>query len=189
MPLFVNSERVEDKEIYKEFDFILKTLSKKNADFDENLIQGARVLAKKNVLKRTLIRQEVENNPDIDISYKEIESHFKKIKKHFGGNEKFEKTFKENKKNDLEIKKNIELSLKVDGLIEKWSKEEIESSKEEIELFYKNNQNTFYKNNSYEEIKSVVEKDLIQRKKNILIKKKIAELKNKAKIIDQVILK
>ena len=119
-----------------------------------------------------MIKQEAENYHEIDISYEEIESHFKKIKKHFGGNKNFETTFKENKKNDLEIKKNIELSLKVDCLIKKWSKEDLHSSKKELESFYKNNKNTFYKNKSFEEIKSIVEKDLIQHKKNILIKKK-----------------
>ena len=47
MPLFVNNERIEDKEIYKEFDSILKTLSKENPDIDKNFIQGSRALAKK----------------------------------------------------------------------------------------------------------------------------------------------
>lgn len=201
MPLFINHERIEDKAIYREACLILKKLkdslsleSRESEKIDKGLetnemrdkrLEMAVLLAKENVIQRTLLQQEVDDHFEFEPSYEAVKDAFERIKEHFGGEDSFEKYFGESRKTDFEIKRNIERSLKVQKYLEQCLESTL-GSMEEIEHFYERRKESLYANKPLKTVLSKVKEDFLSFKKTLLYKEKIKALKLKAKIIDEV---
>ncbi len=140
MVISVNGEVIEEALVKQEFERLRPEYVKVFADQtpeeqDKQLLEWS----KENLVERVLLRQEAEKRPDIDGD--EVEAAFEQVKKRLEGDEQFEEQIKNG--GAEEIKKQIALQMKMEGLIADVSKEMPEPSEEAIKELYEQNKGNF----------------------------------------------
>ena len=144
MTLYVNGEKIDDKEIQEEFDKLRPQYDRaiRSENPEEHLGQLYE-WSRENIIERVLLRQEALNEPE-QIPVDEIEKKFQEIIEQSGGKEKlFEQI--DNQYNDKEkrVKQDIELDLRLERLIKKITDKVPEPSEQDVREHYEQNSERF----------------------------------------------
>ena len=186
MQLIINGIKISTEDFEQE----LQAIKQKVADFDAHNpahLEMAKAMAKENIIHRVLIENaaliEVE---DEEIDYNEVRHHFAELKKYFDADEPKREYYRVHKQSDFAIQRDIEKSLRINKLLEKWTiPAETWAVEDNLRVFYTRLKARRYENKEYEEVADKVRSDFLDYQKNALIKSKLVELKQNA-IIEQV---
>jgi len=141
MTLIVNGEKIEDWQVRQEVERLRPSYEKTFADMPDKERQ-AQLLdwSRENVIEKVLVNQQAQNQ-SAQIPKAEVETAFTEIKNNCGGSEQLHKEF--GTKDENEIKKHIELHMKVERLLQDVYKDISEPSEDDILKFYEKNKEQF----------------------------------------------
>jgi uncharacterized protein len=143
MPLFINQEKVDSKLIIEEMERMRSEYEKAfqgmDAEARENqLLEWAR----DNIVERVLIRQHAENDKR-PIPRKEIEAAYQKLKSDYKNGNAFFKAMGVAKRDIPRLKRELEVQLRVERLIEEIGREIEPPNDSDIHAYYQANQQDF----------------------------------------------
>ena len=141
MTLFVNSEKIEESAIKREFERLKPNYEQVFKEQDPEQ-QKSQLLdwSKENVIEMVLIRQEAKKHGD-PIPEADLEAVLAKIKEQYADQEQFYKDF--DTKDDKQIKEAIEMQVRVERRLEDVHKDIPEPSKQAISQYYEDNKEQF----------------------------------------------
>lgn len=148
--LLINDKEIKEEVLLEEWYLLKKkTLSNQESIF-ENAEKITLSVAKNNIIRRVLLEQEAAKVIE-EIPFAEVKEYYEKIIQHYGDKESFEKKFnatteKEKQKLHQRTKENVEHSLKVEKLIQRWLSEAPELQEEDFEKFYEENKEKYTAN-------------------------------------------
>ncbi len=139
MPLIVNGERIDDSQIKEEMDRMRPQYQATFTDQKpEEQEKQLREWARENVIESVLLQQEAKTDP-ISISQKKIDEAFNKTIEENGGEEKFYKNNGLTKDDEPRLKKDIEIQLRVERLVENLCKDVPKPSVQLAKKYYDEN--------------------------------------------------
>ena len=142
MTLYVNGEKVESDKIEQEMKRLRPDYEQMFADMDAQKRETQLAQwSKENVIERVIIRQEAQKL-QVDVS-QELQQQYDEIMGKSGGEEKFFADRGLDASAKSEIRKDIELQLKIKHLIEKITARVSGPTQKEIQQFYNDNKDKF----------------------------------------------
>ncbi|MCK4628136.1 MAG: peptidylprolyl isomerase [Sedimentisphaerales bacterium] len=144
MTLYVNGEKIDDKEIQEEFEKLRPQYDQaiRSENPEEHLGQLYE-WSRENIIERVILRQEALNEPE-RIPADEIEKKFQELIEQNGGKEKlFEQIDNECDDKEKRVKQDIELDLRLERLIKKITDKVPEPSEQDVREYYKQNSKRF----------------------------------------------
>ena len=139
MPLIINGEKIDDILIEQEIDQMRPQYQATFTDqTPEQQEKQLREWARENVIERVLMQQAAKNDP-IPISQKKIDEAFENVLKEHGSEEKFYKNIGLTKEDEPGLKKNIEIQLRVERLVENFCKDLPKPSVQQAKKYYDEN--------------------------------------------------
>jgi len=143
MKLIVNGETIANSLIYEEIEILRPEYQRvfPNKSPEE---QQAQLFdwAKENVIEKILLKQTAKKDP-LEIPEKKVTDAFKKMKEEHGGDDEFYNKFSYEKKDDKKLKKELELQLRIERLINDVCKDIQQPTKKQANSYYLNNKNHF----------------------------------------------
>jgi peptidyl-prolyl cis-trans isomerase C len=135
MALIINGERVEDDAIGSAKAQLAQQASGGGQPEWEARGMDLDTFAKVMMIAQMLVRQEAKRNGP-DIPKKEIERAFNDLKKQHGGDEAFRKYLQEAERTEAQVREDVELSMKVDKLLDGVCGELVTPTDEELQAHY-----------------------------------------------------
>ena len=144
MTLYVNGEKIDDKEIQKEFEKLRPQYDQAvRSESPEEHLGQLYEWSRENIIERVLLRQEALNEPE-QIPADEIEKKFQELIEQNGGKEKlFEQIDSQYDDKEKRVKQDIELDLRLERLIKKIADKVPEPSEQDVREYYKQNSERF----------------------------------------------
>lgn len=141
MAILVNGERIDDSEIQREAERLRPQYEQKFADMEPQdretqLLEWSR----ENVIERYLIHQDAMGNGN-GVTSEEIDSALARIKEQFTDQQQLYKEF--DAKNDDDVKRTIELQIRIDRRLRDVCKDLPDPSDQAIQAYYKRHKDDF----------------------------------------------
>jgi len=136
MALRINEEDVTDDVLYGEFDAIKTAYEEQTGSFiccekdDEFHAQ-----ARENLITRVLLSQQAKANGH-EVSAEQVDEAFAALKQEHGGDEQFYANFQKTEEDDDELKRNVELNLKIQQLLESVVGDIPQPGDQELQAYY-----------------------------------------------------
>ena len=135
MALLVNGDRIEDAELEHVQEQLLRQVEEGVRPEWEAREIPLEVFAKDMVIAQVLVRQEAKaNGPDIPA--RELDKTFSDLKKQHGGEAAFDQFLKETDRTEDDIRQDLELSLKIDHLLDQVCADVVEPPEEDARAYY-----------------------------------------------------
>ncbi len=140
MALVVNGERIEDSDIESAREQVRAQSAGPGDDGSSQAnVDG---FAKDMVIARVLVQQEARRR-DLPVAQDEIDSEIEQLKQKQGGEESFQKVLEAAGVTESDLRKDAELSRKVDALLDEVCKDIPEPSEEELRAYYREHRDAF----------------------------------------------
>jgi uncharacterized protein len=143
MKLIINGEKIDNTMINEEIELLrpeyMRAFQHQTPEEQEAQLQD---WAKENVYEKVLLRQTAQKDPR-KIPDKKVDEAFKKLKDEHGGEDQFYQKFDIKKNENKKIKKDLELQLRIERLINDINKDVPLPNKKQANSFYIKNKNSF----------------------------------------------
>ena len=144
MTLYVNGEKIDNKEIQAEFEKLRPQYDQAiRSESPEEHLGQLYEWSRENIIERVILRQEALNEPE-QIPADVIEKKLQELIEQSGGKEKlFEQIDNECDDKEKRVKQDIELDLRLERLIKKIADKAPEPSEQDVREYYKQNNERF----------------------------------------------